>query len=450
MVFVQALFRRLNLSKTKENIVKNLFWSVLGKIVNLLSGLIVGIIIARYLGPEQFGLMNYVISYVFLFQTFAIFGLDAIEVREEARNQTPIHVIIGTAFFLKIIFGAIFMFMAILTSWIMDADGYTTLLIAIYSFSIVLNSFSVIRNYFMAIVENEFIVKAEIARTLISIAIKIILLIFQASLTIFIIAYLFDFSLLASGYVMAYHSKGKKMREWNFSLKCSKYLLKESFPLMLTSAAVIIYQRIDQVMIGQMIDKTAVGYFSVASRFVEVLIYIPMMLAQTITPILVSNREKSEVDYIRKGQQFMNFSLWCSLLASILTSLFAYWIVLFTFGTAYLPAVTVLQILAFKAASVALSNTAGAMLVTEGIQRYAILRDGFGCIVCVILNYILLPRYGIIAAAFVAIASNVAAGYLADALIPAYRHLFSRQTKALLFGWKDILSLRILLKTARN
>ena len=220
--------------------------------------------------------------------------------------------------------------------------------------------------------------------------------------------------------------------------------------IFIISAAVIIYQRIDQVMIGQMIDKTAVGYFSVASRFVEVLIYIPMMLAQTITPILVSNREKSEVDYIRKGQQLMNFSLGCSLLASILTSLFAYWIVLFTFGTAYLPAVTVLQILAFKAASVALSNTAGAMLVTEGIQRYAILRDGFGCIVCVILNYILLPRYGIIAAAFVAIASNVAAGYLADALIPAYRHLFSRQTKALLFGWKDILSLRILLKTARN
>ncbi|MBQ6203020.1 MAG: flippase [Prevotella sp.] len=449
MVFVQALFRRLNLSKTKENIVKNLFWSVLGKIVNLLSGLIVGIIIARYLGPEQYGLMNYVISYVFLFQTLAIFGLDAIEVREEARNQTPVHVIIGTAFSLKIIFGAIFMLLAILTSWIMDADGYTTLLIAIYSFSIVLNSFSVIRNYFMAIVENELVVKAEIARTLISIAIKIILLIFQASLTIFIIAYLFDFSLLASGYVMAYHTKGKKMREWKFSLKSSKYLLKESFPLMLTSAAVIIYQRIDQVMIGQMIDKTAVGFFSVASRFVEVLIYIPMMLAQTITPILVSTRQKSEADYIRKGQQFMNFSLWCSLLAAILTSLCAYWIVRFTFGTAYIPAVTVLQILAFKAASVALSNTAGAMLVTEGIQRYAILRDGFGCIVCVVLNYILLPRYGIIAAAFVAIASNVAAGYLADALIPAYRHLFSRQTKALLFGWKDILSLRTLLKSER-
>ena len=85
------------------------------------------------------------------------------------------------------------------------------------------------------------------------------------------------------------------------------------------------------------------------------------------------------------------------------------------------------------------------MLVTEGLQRYAILRDGFGCIVCVVLNYLLLPRYGIMAAAFVAIASNVVAGYLADAMIPAYRHLFVRQTKALLLGWKDVLSLRTLL-----
>ncbi len=258
------------------------------------------------------------------------------------------------------------MVLAVATSWLMDADGYTTLLVAIYSLSIVLNSFSVIRNYFTAIVENEYVVKAEISRTLLGIAIKLVLLFLHVSLIGFILAYMLDFMLLASGY----HVKKKKMREWHYSLDCAKFLLKESFPLMLTSAAVIIYQRIDQVMIGQMIDKTSVGYFSVASRFVEVLIYIPMMLAQTITPVLVSTREKSEEDYVRKGQQFMNLSLWCSVLAAILTSLLAYWIVRLTFGTDYLPAVAVLQVLSFKAASVALSNTAGAMLVTEGIQRY--------------------------------------------------------------------------------
>ena len=441
------LLSRLRLSKTNEAIAQNLFWAVLGKVIMLMSGLFVGIVVARYLGPERYGLMDYVISYVFLFQTVAIFGLDAIEVREEARGKQSFQVVIGTAFLLKVVLGVVCVLAAIGTSFVMEADGYTTFLVAIYSLSIVLNSLNVIRNYFTALVQNEYVVKAEIARTLIGMAIKVGLLLVGASLTVFIAAYLFDALLVNSGYLMAYHVKIGRLREWRFDYSYAVFMLKEGFPLLLTSAAVIVYQRIDHVMIGQMIDKEAVGYYSVASRFVEILIYVPMMLAQTITPVLVRKREESEQVYVRKGQQFMNFSLWTTFLISLTTSLLAYFLVRFTFGTAYLPAVAVLQVMAFKAASVALSNTAGAMLVVEGLQRYAIFRDGFGCVVCVGLNYLLLPRYGIMAAAGISIASNVAAGYLADALIPAYRHLFVRQTRALLFGWKDLVKIKSLLQS---
>ena len=447
MSLLSRFTRRLHLSDTKEAIVQNLFWAVLGKIITLLSGLLVGIIVARYLGPEQYGLMDYVISYVFLFQSFAIFGLDAIEVREEARGQQPFQTIIGTAFTLKLVLSVVFMLAVILTSWWLEADGYTTLLVSVYSLSIVFNTLGVIRNYFTAIVQNEYIVKAEIARTMVGVGIKVVLLLCHASLTWFMVAYMFDFVLVGSGYIMAYHVKIGRLIEWRFDADVARFLLREAFPLLLTNIAVIVYQRIDHVMIGQMIDKEAVGYYSVASRFVEVLIYIPMMLAQTITPVLVSARERSEQEYIHKGQQFMNLSLWCSFLAAILTSVLSYWVVQYTFGPEFLPAVAVLQVLSFKAASVALSNTAGAMLVTEGLQRWAILRDGFGCIVCVVLNYLLLPRYGIMAAAFVAIASNVAAGYLADAMIPAYRHLFVRQTKALFVGWLDVIHIQQILRS---
>ncbi len=444
MSFISYITKSFHLSETKSNILQNLFWSVTGKIINLLSGLLVGIIVARYLGPEQYGLMNYIISYVFLFQVFASFGLDPIEVREEARKVEPYQKIIGTAFGIKLLLGVIFMAAVIITSLYMEADRYTTMLVAIYSFIIVLNSFTVIRNYFMAIVQNEYVVKAEIARTLIGVGLKIILLLMNASLTWFLTIYMFDFMLLAGGYCTAYHTKVGRMREWYFDIKYAKFLLKEAFPLLLTSTAVIVYQRIDHVMIGQMINKEAVGYFSVASRFVEVLIYIPMMLSQTITPVLVRAREQNQEDYERKGQLFMNISLWCSMLSSALLSISAYWVILLTFGEAYLPAVTILQVMSFKAASVALSNTAGAMLVTEGLQRYAIFRDALGCVVCITLNYLLLPRYGIIAAAWIAIISNVAAGYIADALIPAYHHLFIRQTKSLFLGWRSITSARSL------
>lgn len=438
MTLLKRLTRRLNLSSTKEAIVQNLFWSVLGKFANLLSGLIVGIIVARYLGPEQYGLMNYIVSYVLLFQIFSIFGLDAIEIREEARGEKPFTTIIGTAFGLKVMLALLFMGLCIGTSWVADDNVEQTALIAIYSLSIVLNSMAVIRNYFFAIVQNEYVVKAEIARMLIGIVIKLGLLLAGASLTWFIVAYMFDFALVAGGYIMAYHKKVGRLSDWTFEWSYARFLIKESFPLLLTSTAVIIYQRIDQVMIGRMIDNESVGYFSVASRFVEVLIYIPMMLAQTITPILVKARERSHEEYVMKAQQFMNLSFWLSMLAAAFTAVIAYWLVRLTYGMAYLPAVAVLQVMAFKAASVALSNTAGAMLVTEGLQRWAVMRDCFGCVVCVGLNYLLLPRYGIMAAAVVAILSNVAAGYLADAFIPAYRHLFVRQTKTLLLGWRDL------------
>ena len=445
MKLLQSLRQKWKLSKTKEAIAKNLLWSLTGKVVALLGGLLVGIIVARYLGPSKYGLMSYVISYVMLFQAFAYLGLDSIEIREESRAAEPYQTIIGTAFGLKLCAAVVFITLVMGTSLYMEADSYTIKLIGIYALTIVMNSFSVVRNYFTAIVQNEYVVKAEISRTVIGVVIKVLLLLAHAQLGWFVAAAMFDSVLLASGYYMAYHSRIGHLREWHFDSKYAIFMLKESIPLMISGAALILYQRIDQVMIGNLIDKESVGYFSVANKFVEILIYIPMVLSQTIMPVLVSIREKSEEEYIKKGQLFMNISIWLTVLLSGMTSLLAYWIISLTFGQAYLPAVVVLQVLSFKAASLALSNTAGTMIVAEGMQRYAAVRDTLGCIVCICLNYVLLPRYGIMAAAWIAILSNVVAGYLADLVIPSYRGIFMRQTKALLFGWKSMLSIKELL-----
>lgn len=439
-------FRSLSQNERRRQIAENLIWAVTGKIVTLMGSLLVGIIVARYLGPERYGLMNYVISYVFLFQTFAVFGLDNIEVREESKRPEDTHKIMGTALLIRYTLAFVTLSAIAATTWAFEADRYTTLLIAIYSSSLLVTPFNIIRNNFLARVQNKYVVKSEITRTLFGMAIKFSLLWMGCGLTWFVVASTFDWVLLASGYIMSYHHKVGRIRDWQFDLQEARFLIKESFPLLLTSAAVIVYQRIDQVMIDNFIGHESVGYFSVASRMVEVLIYIPMMLAQTISPVLTSIRTTDETEYRKKAQLFMNVSVWTSGVMAAIVSLLAYKIVMLLFGEQYLPAVIVLQVMSFKAMSVALSNTAGAMLVIEGLQRYAIFRDLLGCFVCISLNYLLLPHYGIVAAAGIAILSNVAAGYIADAFIPAYRHLFRHQTKALLFGWKDILKIPSLLK----
>lgn len=446
MSLFDKIAARFNVSETKLKVFRNLYWAVLGKVVTLLGSLLVGIMVARYLGPEQYGLMNYVISYVALFQVLASFGLDSIEIREESKANDKKDIIIGTAFTLKCIFSLVAMAVVVITALLFEADSFTKAMICMYSFSMLLNSFGVIRNHFTSLVWNEYVVKTEISRTIIGALIKVVLLLLHASLFWFIAATLFDVLLLASGYCVAYSEKIGKISLWRFDKEWAKYLIKQSFPLLLSGAAVIIYQRIDQVMIGNMIDKASVGQFSVASKFVEILIFIPTIMAQTITPVLVRIREKSEEEYERKAQLFMNVTLWVCVIFSVVMSSLSYWMIRWTFGVDYLPAVSVLQVMAFKAVGVALASTSGQLMVIEEIQKNVVFRNIIGSVACVSLNLIFIPWWGIVGSAWVAVLSAFISGWIAHFFIPSYKQIFKNQISAILFGWKDLVHFSKLIK----
>lgn len=456
MSFIDRILNHLNLSETKKKVFRNLLWAVTGKVITLLGSLLMGIFVARYLGPEQYGLMSYVTSYVALFQVLASFGLDNIEIREEAKCQgtgeygrTPskeANAILGTAFGLKLIFAAITMVLVITTAWIFEADTFTKWMITLYSLSMITQTFNVVRNYFTSIVRNEYIVKTEISRTIIGAAIKVVLLLLHTPLVWFIAATLFDTVLIAGGYLLSYRKKIASPSLWTFDHQTAKYLIKESFPLLLSGAAVVIYQRIDQVMIGNMIDKEAVGYFSTAAAFVSVLMFLPITIGQTYMPIISRLWETDKKEYHRQNQQFMNITVWSTILCSIAVSLLSYPLIRYTFGVQYLPSVPILQVLSFKAVSIAISEVAGRMIIVEGLQKWAIIRNTTGCIVCILLNYLLLPRFGVIAAAWIAIASNLVAGYFSDLFIPPYRHTFTCQNQCILFGWKDLYQIHSVIK----
>lgn len=75
------------------------------------------------------------------------------------------------------------------------------------------------------------------------------------------------------------------------------FIIKESYPLVISGAAVIIYQRIDQVMIGNMLNKTEVGYFATAAKFVDLIVFLPTVLVQTVTPVLIRTKENNPEAY---------------------------------------------------------------------------------------------------------------------------------------------------------
>ena len=440
------LIRKADISEKKKKALKNIAWAVSGKIVSLLSVLVVGIIVARYLGKEQYGVMNYVISFIAIFQVFADFGLDFIQIREESKNPASRDTIIGTVFTLKIIF-AILTFIAVaVTTFIFEKEAEIRWYILLYAFSIILNTTWVSRNHFTSIVWNEYVVKTEISRSIIGMIIKVGMVILHLPLVWFILSLLIDSFILATGYIASYIKKIDSIRKWTFDKELAVFLLKQSYPLLLSGAAIIVYNRIDQIMIGKMIDLSHLGVYSVVVRFTELLVFVPTIISQTISPMLVEAREKDIAKYEESSRVFMNVTVSVCIILAILTCLLSYPIVYVTFGQTYIGATSVLAILSFKVIGDALSQTSGQLIIIEGRQLYAPIRNIIGCVTCVALNFVLISRYGIHGAAVTAVITTLVSGTLADFFIPSYKHIFFKQIKAICFGWKDIIHIKTLLR----
>lgn len=431
--------------KVNKRIISNVFWALVGKLAGLVSALLVGVFVARYLGPTQYGVMNYAISFVTLFLVIATFGFENIEIREEAKANEQKDTILGTVFTLRLLLSLITIILISIVAYINESDLYTFGIIMVYAITVMLTPFDVIRNYFTSLVQNESIVKVGILRLVLSGIIKGVLLLVHASLIWFVISLVFDACVLAQGYCYVYKKKIGSMRSWQFDKSWACYLLRQSFPLLLSGLAATIFLQIDQIMIGNMIDKTSVGYFSVASKFVELLLYVPTILIQTVCPILVKERKNNMELYREKSQVFMNVTVWSCVLCAIFTSLCSRYIVLWTFGLKYAASIAILQILSFKIIGVALNIVSGQLLIVDEKQKYFVVRSLSGCIVCVVLNLLVISRYGVDGVAVVAIITQFVAGFLIHIFIPTYRYVFFMQMRCLLIGWKDLYKIKMLI-----
>ena len=432
------LIQKFNLSSNKIKVFKNLYWAILGKIVNILGSLLVGVFVARYLGTDDFGLMNYVISYVALFSVISSFGIDNIEIRELSKKKINRDSLIGTSLVIRLILSIITLILIYLSLVKFESDLFTRKIIMIYSFSVVFNSFNVIRNYFTAIVQNEYVVKTEISRTIIGAVIKIVLLFINAPLEWFILAITFDFFLVTSGLIYAYRLKVSSFRNWKFDKKICLFLIKESFPVFLSATAIIIYQKIDQLMLRNMISDEALGLFSAASKVTEIGIFIPTIIAQTLTPFLVRTHENNVQQYFEMRHKFMSCLVWTSIVISFLISISSHISVNILFGQEYKEAVYLLQVMAWKIFLISLFIASGQIIIIEKLQKFAVLRNIGALIISVVLNLILIPKYGIIGSIWAMIIAFSFSGYFSHLLIKPYNFMFSIQTRSIFTGWRSV------------
>ncbi|MDD5727899.1 MAG: flippase [Victivallales bacterium] len=420
----------LNIQKGVLRYIHNTFWQLFAQILKLTSALFIGALIARYLGPAQLGILSFSTAFVGIFSAWAPLGVDSIVIRELVKHSNRRNVLLGTAFLLKIIAAAVVFTIILITVHFMDYGTETNIIIAIVAGTIFFQSFFVINIYFQSQVAGKYLGYSSIINISISCILKIIFLLNNASVAAFAWLMLFDNFSLVMCYLFFYHRMKLSVMNWRFSALTAKLLLKSGLPLMLGGVVILIYMRIDQVMIKLMLGNSATGQYSIAVNLSEAWYFIPATISSSLFPAIINARKNNLQLYNSRMQKLFSLIIWISLAFIIPMVFWARDIVHLLYGSQYSESASVLAINAWAGIFVSLGSCSAKWFIAENLQRFFFYRAVCGVLTNVILNSLLIPAMGIQGAAYATLFSACSSALLFDWFSSKTRHLFYMKLKS--------------------
>lgn len=415
-----------------QKVIGNISWLFADKILRMGVGLIVGIWVARYLGPERFGILSYVMAFVGLFNVIATLGLDGIVVRDLVHDGEVKDEILGTTFVLKFI-GAIASIVVTLVAIaaLRPADSQIRWMVAIIAGGAMFQAFDTIDFWFQSRVESKYSVYAKNGAFLGIACVKIGLILSGAALIAFVWTAFAEVALGAFGLVLAYRIAGQRIDAWTGNIRLVRDLLQRAWPLILAGAAVAIYVKIDQVMLGEMLGNEAVGIYSAAVRLSELWYFIPVAIVSSVTPALIDARKISEQLYYDRIAKLFRLVVWIGFAIAIPTTFASGLVTRLIYGDLYVGSGMVLAIHIWAIIAVSLGVAQGPWTVNEGLMKWAFVRTSIGAVSNVVLNLFLIPVYGVIGAAVATVISYGLSDVLLNAFNEKTRRIFVLELKAM-------------------
>lgn len=390
---------------------KNTSWLFVEKIIRVILGAFVIISITNYLGPSDFGLYSYALSFAGIFTVISTLGIDSILTRQLIKNPDKKNMLLGTGFGLKII-GAIISILLLAVAVVFTSqDRATNILIFVIAAAPIFQSFNVVDFFFQSKVLSKYSVIAQSSSFIVTSIIKLLLILFGASLLSFAIFTTAEYIFLALGYILMYKNSGLKIFDWKFEKNIGFKILKDSWPLILSGVVITIYMKIDQVMIKQMLGDSEVGYYAAAVRLCEAWYFLPTIITTSLFPAIVNAKKMSEELYQSRMQKLYDLLAWAAIVIALPTTFLSGFIIEILYKPEFLPAAPVLTIYIWAGVATFLGVASSQYLITENFTKIAFIRTFIGMIVNVILNFILIPIYGITGSAAATLISYTAATF---------------------------------------
>lgn len=418
-----------------NKIIKKIFfnsgWLFLDKVVRLIMGLVVGAWTARYLGPENYGLLSYATAFVAIYATIVTFGIDGLVIRDlakekdvEKRKET-----LGTAFRIRFIGGFISIIICIGTIVLIQENPLISLLVVIISLGNIFQSFDTIALLYQADINSKITVKVKFVAFIITSVLKVLAILFNASVIWFAVLTTLEIALGAVGLVYVYK---ENIFKYTVSVKLMKLFLKNSWPILLSMICINIYLKLDQLVLGQYLGIKVLGCYAAAIKISEICYFIPNVIIASVTPYLVNCKEINELIYKKRLQQIFDGLVYGSYFICIMVAIFSSIIIRILYGDKYENADLILMLHIWTLIFVGIGVLFRQIMIIENKTRFLLLTTVLGTIIAIVLDFWLIPIYSFYGAILSIILSQIISNYCSTIIYKETRVFFFMQTKSLL------------------
>lgn len=423
--FVAARLRGAFTGETHLHaVLGNSAWLMLDRLLRMALALLVGSWVARHLGPVRYGELAYGLALMALWQVIGTLGIDSVLVRDVARQPLLVHRYLGTALRLRLASGAVCWTSAVLVTFVLEPRDTTTLVIvAVLGATLLFQASDVVDLWFQSQIRSRTAVFPRLLAYCGGSVVKIVLILCDAPVWAFASALVVEMALTATALALAYRSH-RTSHVWSWDKGIAAALVRESWPFMLASLSVIVYMRIDQLVLRQLSNAHELGLYSAMLPFSQAWQMIPMTICASVLPRLSILKETDPSRYRYRVLQLFSGMFWLGLVVAALTAALAPWLVGHLLGAAYADSVVALRWHAFTNVFIFLGVAQSVTIVSDRTSRIALARTLLGAAVSLVLNVLLAPRWGAIGAAWAALAAQFSAAVLSNAVLaPQYLRL---------------------------
>lgn len=405
---------------TKNGTVQNVSWLVIGRIFHMLLSFLMSLLTARYLGPSNYGLINYATAYSTFFTAFCTLGINAVIVKNFIDNPSEEGETIGTTLVLRLISSVLSLCTIVGIVSLVDRDEPITLIVvALYCSSLVFHVFDTFNYWFQSKLRSKYYAIATMISYALASAYRGVLLILGKSVQWFAFANSMDYLIVAVLLLFFYkQNHGPKI---SFSIKKAKELLSVSYSYILSGLMIAIYGATDKLMLKQMLEETYVGYYSLAVSISTMWTFLLSSIIDSLKPTIMRYHNENKLYYEKTNRQLYAIVFYLSLIASLVITIIAPMFISILYGEAYLSAVTPLRIVVWYVAFSYLGVARDSWIVCEKKQKYLKYLYLGSALLNVVLNFIMIPIIGVSGASLASLVTQISTIFVFPLMIKDMR-----------------------------